>query len=124
VSWIIRLEGADPVSSDDFTLDDLIRIEKATDTPWAVLNPFKSGPVAREFYRIALKVTGGDPKEADSATLGRMKTMFDWEPDEPFPATQGGGSDDVDPLPLKVQSSSPGARTGTTGSRQKRAASA
>lgn len=123
MTWIIKVPDCEPVESDDFTLDDLIKIEKASGVPWAILNPFKDGAVAREFYRIALRMTGGDPKQADSATLRQVKSMFDWREDEPFPITQG-GSDDADPLPLRAPSSSPGARSGSSGSRAKRERSA
>lgn len=123
MTWIIRVPDHDPVESDDFTLDDLIKIEKGSGVPWAILNPFKDGAVAREFYRVALRMSGEDPKQADDVTLRRMKSLFDWREDEPFPITQGGDGES-DPLPLKVQSSSPGARSGSSGSRAKRAASA
>lgn len=121
MTWVVSLPDGQKVESDDFTLADLIAIEKETGTPWSILNPYKDGSVAIAFYRTALRMTDGDPKVADSATLKDLKRMFEFVPDEPIPSN---GEGEEVPLDLKAASSSIGAQSGTAGHRRKRAASA
>lgn len=118
MTWIVRW-GGERVTSDDFTLDDLIALEKETGTPWSALNPLREIRIARAFLRVAINRTGGDPDDADRATLGRLKHVFEFEEDQPWPGG-GEGSDDDGPLDLKARGSSPGASAGSTGGRAKR----
>lgn len=122
MTWIVQWDGQ-RVSSDDFTLDDLIALEKETGTPWSALNPMREVKIARAFLRTAIKHSGGDPDEADKATLRRLKHVFEFEEDEPWPGDAEGAEDDA-PLDLKGRGSSPGAPDASTGARPKRARSA
>lgn len=120
MTWVMRWKGQEIVS-DDFTLDELGRIEKETGVPWSTLNPLREMKVARSFLSIALERTGGDPADLDGLTLGRIKAVFDFRPDEPFP---GDEEADDGPLAQSSDASSPGASGGSTGPRRKRAVSA
>lgn len=120
MSWVIRIDGQE-VCSDDFTLSELERVEKESDTPWSVANPLRSAAVARVFLKVALIKLGRDPVEVDTWTLRQLKTMFDYRADEPAAAEVGG---EPDPLDRSSPSSSPGAHSGSGGHRKKRANSA
>lgn len=123
MTWIVQW-GGQRVSSDDFTLGDLIALEKETGTPWSGLNPLREVKVAVAFLRVAVGRLGGDPDEADSATLKQLKHVFAFEPDEPWPGDGEDGEDDDGPLGLKGPGSSPGAPAASTGDRAKPAKSA
>lgn len=115
MTWVMRWKGQEIVS-DDFTLDELGRIEKETGVPWSTLNPLREMKVARSFLSIALERTGGDPADLDGLTLGRIKAVFDFRPDEPFP---GDEEADDGPLAQSSDASSPGASGGSGGVRAK-----
>lgn len=121
MTWVMRWGGQEIVS-DDFTLGELGRIEDETGVPWSTLNPLREMKVARAFLGIALERTGGDAAELDGLTLGRIKAVFDFRPDVPFPG--GGEADDDGPLALSSGGSSRGASAGSAGARAKRAKSA
>ena len=112
MTWVMTLPArAGTVESDDFTLDDLDAIEKATGQPWSTLNPWRDAKVAREFIRTAYRHTGITDEQADDATrriaLRHVKSLFEHRPDEPLsdePAKDDGG-----PLDRKRHRSSTGA---------------
>lgn len=117
MTWIIRLPDGRQVESDDFTLDDLDRTEKATGVPWATFNPWRDAKVCREFLRTAYLHLGMPQEDADAAvaatTLRDAKRMFDYRPDDTDGDSPGGGG--AAPLDRRRPSSSRGARTGTGG---------
>jgi hypothetical protein len=121
MSWVIKWNGEE-VSSDDFTLGELGRVEKEADTSWSIANPLRTAAVAQAFLRIVIARQGGDLMDADRATLGKVKRAFAWSDDgEASEGTEGGEA--PDPLPVTSPDSSPGASVVSVGPRKKRAAS-
>lgn len=123
MAWIIEIGGG-RVTSDDFTLEDLGDIEKATEQPWSLLNPLASIPVAREFLRVALRILGdGDPEATVQGLKAKeLRSAFTFESDVPLE-----GDEDADPLDRRstsTRSSSRGARGGISGDPAKRSKSA
>lgn len=114
VTWIVKV-GSEQISSDDFTLEDLIALEKETGTPWSGLNPLREAQVARAFLRIAIKRLGGKPDDADNATLKQLKHTFAFEADEPWPGGEEAAEEDSAPLDSRGPGSSPGAQDDSTG---------
>ena len=121
MTWIITWNNQE-VSSDDFTLDELGKVEQAADTSWSIANPLRAAAVAKEFLRIAITHTGGDPKEADTLTLGRMKKAFSYRADDE--SDSEGGGEEPDPLPATSHDSSSGDAVASIGRPRKRAANA
>lgn len=132
MSWLIKIRGSE-VSSDDFTLEELEAVEKASGTPWSVLNAYREIRVAKAMLAVVL-VRLGVPdtlmvKELSALTLRDIKSAFVWVPDEDD-GGGGGGDDDDDPLdptpppPPTSQKSSAGASSVTTGRPKKHAVAA
>jgi hypothetical protein len=126
MAWKVTLNGKS-FNTDDMTLGELGDIEKATKTPWSLLNPWNNVEVAREFARVALTHQGLEGDELDSAvdslTGKDIKAAFDFEADEPLGQTEGAEQLEL-PLDLSSRSSSRGARGGSGGGRAKPAKSA
>lgn len=114
MAWIIKVPDGPTVSSDDFTLEMLGRIEDEADVFWSTANVFRSAKVARAFMRCALEIAGRDPSEADVFTMKVYKSAFDYVPDAP---------EETDDRPTKSRrkqtsrGSSTGAPTASTGPR-------
>ena len=114
MSWVIRIPGGTSVNSDDFTIEDLGEIEKATGESWAIANPLRSVAVAKGFLAAAMLRAGKSPAEVETAlTLVRLKQLknaFTYVDDE-----DGGEEEEVDPSgssPSRTTgSSSPGSST-------------
>ena len=91
MSWLVRWDNVE-MSSDDFLIEDLESVEKATGVPWSVANPLREIKVARAFLAVALLRAGKSESEVAAAlgkvTLGTLKTAFDYKPDDQ--ATEGG----------------------------------
>ena len=110
MAWLIRVDDETAVDSDDFTLSDLIEIEKESEVPWSTSNPLREVRVAKAFIRAALRKSGRNPREVDEWTLRRIKKVFDWRSDvEGDDEQQEGGA-----APLK-DSSDPGSSSGGSG---------
>lgn len=96
--WIIRV-GDDEITSDDFLIEDLETIEKATDTPWSIANPLKDIKVARAFIAVAMVRQGKTDREVTAEmktlTLRTLKKTFDYKPDD---AAVVDSEEDADPL--------------------------
>lgn len=81
MTWVIQIPDGPKVESDDFTLDDLDKIEKQTGTFWSVMNPLRESKVARAFLQTAYTHAGLDPADVDNLTMKTLKSMFDFVPD-------------------------------------------
>jgi len=124
MTWIVKWQGEE-YSSDDFTLDELGRIEKESGTAWSVLNPLRTASVAKAFLRVVLARAGEDAGRVEKLTAGQLKWAFDFRPDEePGKAPAASDGDDAVPLDTTSPDSSPGEVADFRGSRKKRAASA
>lgn len=128
MSWLIRLDPETVVHSDDFTLDDLIAIEKECQEPWGFMMPLREIKTARAYIRCALRKVGRDPKTVDGWTLKELKHVFDWVPEPEWPPSTNGekaeSEDDADPLAASTdQGSSSGAPGGSTGRRKRQGSS-
>jgi hypothetical protein len=114
MTWVIQIPDGPKVESDDFTLDDLDRIEKETGTFWSVMNPLRESKVARAFLKVAYTHADLDPALVDGLTMKTLKGMFDFKADEPEEA-------EAVPLGRKApkdrmrKSSSAGARSASNG---------
>lgn len=65
VWWNIKTgPGWGDVASDDLTLDEIERIEKLTDVPWAIGNPLASLRQAKAWFLVALMHAGASEDEA------------------------------------------------------------
>jgi len=89
--WLIHIDGQ-TVESDDFLIEDLEQIEKATGVPWSISNPLKEIKVAKAFLATAMLRIGKSNEEVAAAlktvTLGTIKNAFDYKPDDA--ASEGG----------------------------------
>jgi len=121
MTWIVKWQGEE-YSSDDFTLDELGRIEKESGTAWSVLNPLRTAAVAKAFLRVALARAGEEPGKVDKLTAGQIKWCFDFRPDEADKDIVSEGTE-PDPLTSTSPDSSPGEVGASHGPRKKRAAS-
>lgn len=119
MTWLMRLPDGRKVSSDDFTLGDLGRVEDETGVPWSTANPFRSVKTARAFLRAAYVNAGLGPDDVDALTLGTLKRVFEFREDEPWPETGDGEGDDADPPGGSSGGSSSGASDGSGGPRAK-----
>lgn len=83
--WLITIDGV-VTESDDFLVDDLEKIEKATKTPWSTANPYRDIGVAKAFMAVALQRQGKSDREvADylkTVTLKTLKGVFDYRSDD------------------------------------------
>jgi hypothetical protein len=123
--WVIDWQDV-KYSSDDFTLDELGRIEAETETPWSIANCLREIKVARAFLGVVFDRAGIDRSELPKLTLGQIKGVFAYEADpDDEPVTE---DEEGDPDPLGGRStsrrSSGGARAGSAGRRKKHAGSA
>ena len=111
--WIIRLPGLPEIDTDQMTLDDAEKAEKASGTPWSQLNP---GARARDAAALALVAALRAGKSEDEAgayvqalTLADLRGAgegaftFVLETNGGRKTAQVGG----DPLPPSVAPSSP-----------------
>ena len=91
MTWIIRWEETE-ISSDDFLIEDLESIEKATGQPWSILNPYRDVKVAKAFLAVALLRAGKNEQQIELAlrvvSLGTLKTTFDYKPDDEVEVVQ------------------------------------
>lgn len=79
--WNIKLgEPWGEVMSDDLTLDEVERIERLTDIPWAKMNPLGSLRQAKAWLLVALLHAGATEDEAAGhlarLNLGGIKGAF------------------------------------------------
>jgi len=114
MTWLIKIPDGPVVESDDFTLDDLGRIEKDSDTFWSIANPLRSAAVARAFLKTAYRRAGMDETEVDALPMKYLKSVFDFRADD-----EPAGEAETDPTPGRKartsRNSSGGARRSTTG---------
>lgn len=123
MAWVMKLPNGATASSDQFTLSDLGEIEDVTGEPWSTQNPMRSLKSAKAFLKAAYRANMLAEADVDLLTLGRLKSMFDWVDDKPWPGGDDGG-DDAAPLDRSSSGSSPGASGASTGGRAKRGKSA
>jgi hypothetical protein len=80
MSWLIKYHGME-FNSDDFLIEDLGEIEKATGEPWSISNPYRTVAVARAFLAMAMIRTGRPTAEVEATmnliTLRSLKTAFE-----------------------------------------------
>jgi hypothetical protein len=104
MTWIIRV-GDEEITSDDFLIEDLEQIEKATDTAWSIANPLRHIAVAKAFLAVAMLRLGKTDREVATAlkavTLKQLKSTFDYKPDDEAVVES---EEDADPLdrPAKI----------------------
>jgi len=107
MSWLIKWNGTE-LDSDDLTIADLGRVEKESDTPWSVANPFREVVVARAFLACAMRRSGMPDDEVttalDGLTLRTMKAAFQWVDDD----ESGGEADEADPSDRPPNPTTPG----------------
>jgi len=109
--WNIKLGERGDVASDDLTLDEVERLERLTDTPWALLNPLASLRQAKAWLLVAYMHTGATVDEAEAhlngLNLGGIKGAFQLHTDAErsrrleLVATEG-----VEPVPPSSASTS------------------
>ena len=84
MAWMIKYQGQ-TLDSDDFTIEELGEVERASGEPWSVVNPLRSVKVARAFLAVLMLRTM-DKDEVPSAlkalTLKKMRTAFEYRSDE------------------------------------------
>jgi hypothetical protein len=101
MSWLIRHNGVQ-FSSDDFTIEDLGEIEKATGTAWSIANPIREIKQARAFLATAMLRSGRSEAEVEAMlnqiTLRSLKNAFEYVADEDADAAPE-EIDEADPLP-------------------------
>jgi len=111
--WVIKWNDSE-TTSDDFLVEDLEAIEKATQTPWSIANPLKSISVARAFLAVAMVRAGSTDKEAEAElkkiTLKTLKTTFEYRVDE-----DDGLAEPVDPSARSPRRTSPRSSRGQQG---------
>ena len=78
-SWLIKVDGIQ-FSSDDFLIEDVGSIEKASGTSWYIANPLVEVPVARAFLAAAM-LRSGRPSDVVEKTLKEV------DPSDPNPTT-------------------------------------
>ena len=118
-SWIIRVDGIE-FPSDDFLIEDVGAIEKASGTSWYIANPLVEVAVARAFLAAAMLRSGRPPEVVEKAlttlTLAQLKRAFTFVPDDD---EAGGEVEEVDPSDRNpsptTPSSSHGGPDATTG---------
>lgn len=85
MSWLIRHQGME-FSSDDFLIEDLGAVEKATGESWAIANPLRNVAVAKAFLAAAMLRTGRPEAEVESALtlvkLRQLKKAFTYVDDD------------------------------------------
>ena len=95
-SWIIKVDGIE-FPSDDFLIEDVGAIEKASGTSWYICNPLVSVAVARAFLAAAMLRSGRSSDVVEKAlttlTLAQLKRAFTFVPDD----EAGGEAEEVDP---------------------------
>jgi hypothetical protein len=79
--WNVKLgEPWGDVCSDDLTLDEVERLERLTDVPWARANPLASLKQAKAWLLVALLHAGATEDEAAghlaTLNLGKIKGAF------------------------------------------------
>jgi len=106
MSWLIKWNGSE-LDSDDLTIADLGRVEKESDTPWSVANPFREVAVARAFLGVAMRRSGMSDADTataiDGLTLRTMKDAFQWVDDD----ESGEEADEPDPSDPPPPSTTP-----------------
>ena len=84
MAWTIKY-GGQTLDSDDFTIEELGEVERASGEPWSIINPLRSVKVARAFIAVLMLRTM-DKDEVPSAlkalTLKKMRLAFEYRPDE------------------------------------------
>ena len=97
-SWVIRVDGLE-FSSDDFLIEDVGSIEKASGESWYIANPLVSVAVGRAFLAAAMLRSGRTPdvveKHLTTMRLGELRRAFTFVPDD----EPGGEVEEVDPSP-------------------------
>lgn len=130
MSWEITYQG-NHLNSDDFTLDELEAVEKASGVPWSILNAYREVRVAKALLAVLLVRLGqSDAQMTDTLTkltMRDIKNVFTWIPEDG--EEKNNEVDDSDPLEqTNLRQISPNSSTGvsgiTTGPRKKRANSA
>lgn len=127
MAWIIKTPNGE-VDSDDFTLGDLLELEKEAEEPWSLANPLRNVATAQAFLRIAYR-RSGSAGDVDALTLRVIKKAFDFREDAAVEAEEpdyenGEGWDSQVPLDQKDPASSSGAPAAGGGRRKRAAASA
>jgi hypothetical protein len=70
VWWNIKLGVRGDVASDDLTLDEIERLEKITEVPWAIGNPLASLRQAKAWLLVATMHAGASEEEATEHLAG------------------------------------------------------
>lgn len=118
-SWLIKVDGIE-FNSDDFLIEDVGAIEKASGESWYICNPLVSVAVGRAFLAAALLRSGRTPDVVEkylttTMRLGELRKAFTFLPDD----EPGGEAEEVDPSgpppSPTTPSSSPGEPEPTTG---------
>jgi hypothetical protein len=95
-SWLIKVDGIE-FNSDDFLIEDVGAIEKASGDSWYICNPLVSVAVGRAFLAAALLRSGRTPdvveKYLTTMRLGELRKAFTFQPDD----EPGGEAEEVDP---------------------------
>jgi hypothetical protein len=107
--WRVHLPDGRTVDSDDFTLDDVERIETLTDVAWATMNPLASLKQAKAFLLVAALHAGATEQQATELLAGLnlrgIKGAFQLHSGDAghlrdvLGDTGGGTDSDVDELP-------------------------
>ena len=117
-SWLIRVDGLE-FASDDFLIEDVGSIEKASDVSWYIANPLTDVAVARAFLAAAMLRSGRSAdvveKVLTDLKLSALRRAFTFVPDDEDRETD----EELDPsdpsLSRTTGSSSPGGPDATTG---------
>lgn len=101
-AWRVKVEGFDPITTSELTLDEAVLVEKVCGTPWILLNPLASVAVAKGLCAVLLKrsqVNAGATTEtaerraieaAGKLTVGQLHGAFEFLPGEAGPTDDGG----------------------------------
>lgn len=108
--WIIKHNGTE-FSSDDFLIEDLENVERATGSPWSTANPLRDVKTARAFLAVAMLRQGSPNAEVETAlkliTLKSLKNAFEFKSDD-----EEEGHEDADPSPDLPETSGRVSRSG------------
>jgi hypothetical protein len=113
MGWLVRVPGFE-FDTDDMTIAELGRVEKLSETPWSIANPFREVAVAKAFYTVALERSGMEKKDVDvtifGLTLKDLRNAFEFVAQE-GEVTSAEEADPSDPpSPSTSPESSPGPR--------------
>lgn len=101
--WNVNTGRWGKVASDDFTLDEVERLERLTDVPWSRGNPLASLRQAKAWLLVAALHAGATEDEAAghlaSLNLGAIKGAFQLHTSARVPRLDELLDDEVPPVP-------------------------